>query len=303
MSPDRRLERAFARREGGLERVAGVDEAGRGPLAGPVVAAAVVWPRDRKLPTGLNDSKQVAPARRGALFHQLLAGAECVGVGLATAREIDTINILEATRLASRRALAALTPPPQGVVTDALTLPGCPWPVEPVVKGDCRCASVAAASIVAKVLRDWIMDHYAREYPGYGWEHNRGYGTAGHLAAIEALGPTTLHRMTFAGVGFFTERLRPSQTFQRMWGAGKKAAAETAHFAREREAWSWKLSASGAVAAPRIQALLQALRGESPLPDDDAMDAISRMLLAEAEAEALEAAAAAAGITTPPAWL
>lgn len=211
--PTRRPENALARRLGGGVAIAGVDEAGRGPLAGPVVAAAVIWPDNRRPPKGLNDSKQVRAEERARIFQEITAKAEAVGVGLATAREIDSINILQATRLAARRALDALPTAPAGVVSDYLTLPGCPLPVVPLVGGDCLSVNIAAASIVAKVIRDRMMDHYAAEYPGFGWESNRGYGTAEHMEALARFGPTTLHRLTFAGVGFFCEFLRPSKTF------------------------------------------------------------------------------------------
>jgi len=199
-------------------RIAGIDEAGRGPLAGPVVAAAVIWPRGARAPRGLNDSKQVSPERRAELFEEIRVRAGAAAIGLATAREIDAINILEATRLAARRAIDALPAPPDALLTDALALPGCAIPLEAIVKGDCKSISIAAASILAKVARDRLMELYALEYPGYGWEHNRGYPTADHYAAIEREGPSTLHRLSFSGIGFFTQRLRPSQTFLRLWG-------------------------------------------------------------------------------------
>ncbi len=223
--PTRRPERDLARRVGGGALIAGVDEAGRGPLAGPVVAAAVIWPDNLRTPRGLNDSKQVDPLRRRELFGEIVARAQAAAVGVATAREIDRINILEATRLAARRALDALPAQPHAVITDYLLLPGYPAPVEPIVKGDCLSVCVAAASIIAKVIRDRMMDHYSAEYPGYGWETNRGYATPDHIAALDQLGPCTLHRLTFAGVGFFTQLLRPSRTFQRVWSGAPDAAS------------------------------------------------------------------------------
>lgn len=211
--PGHRLERALSERIGAGARVAGVDEAGRGPLAGPVVAAAVIWRRGSRMPRGLNDSKQVSAADRMELFVQIAARAESAAVALATAEEIDSINILEATRLAARRALSALVPPPDAVLTDALALPGCPWPVEPVIKGDCKSVAIAAASILAKVVRDRLMDILAEQFPGYGWQSNRGYPTPDHYRALDELGPTTMHRLTFRGVSFFNARLRPSRLF------------------------------------------------------------------------------------------
>jgi ribonuclease HII len=204
-------ERTWGRTHGATF-VAGVDEAGRGPLAGPVVAAAVVFDLARPRPVGLDDSKKLSHAKRELLFEEIRKRALAYGIAEATPGEIDAINILEATRLAAKRALAMLDPAPGAIVTDALTLRHEPRPVLPIIKGDAKSASIAAASILAKVTRDRMMSRWAEEFPGYGWERNMGYPTAGHYAAIESLGPTTLHRLSFAGVTFFTVELRWSRT-------------------------------------------------------------------------------------------
>lgn len=202
MAPSIRPERALSRAHGGV-LVAGVDEAGRGPIAGPVVAGAVIFDLDAPRPRGLDDSKKLPHATRERLYGKIVKSALAWGVGVATAQEIDMMNILEATRLAARRAIAVLDPQPGAFVTDALAFRSEPRPVEAIIRGDATSVSIAAASILAKVTRDRMMDAYAREFPGYGWEHNRGYPTAEHYDAVERLGATTLHRLSFAGVGFF----------------------------------------------------------------------------------------------------
>ncbi|MCC6546144.1 ribonuclease HII [Candidatus Sumerlaeota bacterium] len=211
--PSIRVEKDFAAQCGGAW-VAGVDEAGRGPLAGPVVAAAVMLPHDQsRRPVGLRDSKELTQEKRERLFPKITRMAISYGIGIATAQEIDLYNILEATRLAAKRAIAMLSPVPGALVTDALTFPGEERPVLPLVKGDAICASISAASILAKVTRDRLMAAYAEEFPQYGWLSNRGYPTEEHYAALAAHGPTVLHRMTFQGVGFFAESPRRSPTF------------------------------------------------------------------------------------------
>ncbi|MCL4187536.1 MAG: ribonuclease HII [Rhodobacteraceae bacterium] len=183
----------------GFSAVAGVDEVGRGPLAGPVVAAAVILSGPGTI-AGLADSKALSAARRGALA-ALVRERALVGLGWASAAEIDTMNIRQASLAAMARALAALPRPPAAVLVDGRDLPpGLPWPGEAVVGGDARCLSVAAASIVAKVARDAHMVALAQQFPGYGWEHNAGYPTSGHLAALARLGPTAEHRRSFRPV-------------------------------------------------------------------------------------------------------
>ncbi|RPH84073.1 MAG: ribonuclease HII [Candidatus Rokuibacteriota bacterium] len=180
----------------GLTRVAGVDEAGRGPLAGPVVAAAVVIAPDRRV-RGLADSKVLPPERREELFALIHERAVAVGVGIVDHLTIDRINILEATRVAMSQALAALALVPELIITDFVSLRACPCPQRNLVDGDARCASVAAASIVAKVTRDRLMRELDPEYPAYGFAKHKGYATAEHIAAIDRHGLCTLHRRSF----------------------------------------------------------------------------------------------------------
>lgn len=183
----------------GYRRVAGLDEAGRGPLAGPIVAAAVILPRRFRLP-GLDDSKLVPEAERERLCEAILRRAVGVGIGRASAREIDAVNILEATRLAMRRAIAALAPPPDFLLLDALVLPGLALPQRAIVKGDGLSLSIAAASIVAKVTRDRIMAEEHRRFPLYNFLVHKGYPTPEHLRLLAAHGPCELHRLSFGPV-------------------------------------------------------------------------------------------------------
>jgi len=182
--------------------VVGVDEAGRGPLAGPVVAAAVVLDR-RKVPKGIDDSKKLCAERREALSIELRRKA-CVGVGISTVEEIDTLNIYWATMLAMERAVEALVEclgaEPAMVLVDGNRLPRWRHTATAIVSGDALCLSIAAASIIAKHERDRMMRDYDREHPGYGWASNKGYGTADHRDALTRLGPTPLHRRSFAPV-------------------------------------------------------------------------------------------------------
>lgn len=182
----------------GYRLIAGVDEAGRGPLAGPVVAAAVILPGKFDLP-GLNDSKQVSPALRERLFIGIRQQAT-VGVGIVHAAEIDEINILQATLRAMCLAVGRLRQPPEYLLVDGITPVPLPLPQQTIKKGDSRSCSIAAASIVAKVVRDRMMIAYDRRYPGYGFAGHKGYGAASHLQAIARLGPSPLHRRTFRGV-------------------------------------------------------------------------------------------------------
>jgi len=193
-----RFEQAAWRR--GLTRVAGVDEAGRGPLAGPVVAAAVILPPGGRI-EGVDDSKRLTTEERTRLCDVIGARAVAVGVGMADPATIDRVNILEATRLAMRQALAALAAAPELVLTDYVVLDGLECPQKNLVQGDRRSASVAAASIVAKVTRDRIMEAADRDYPEYGFGRHKGYPTPEHRAALVRHGPCPLHRRTFAGVG------------------------------------------------------------------------------------------------------
>lgn len=181
----------------GFAFIAGVDEAGRGPLAGPVVAAAVILPRQGELP-GVFDSKQLTDARRRVLRDEIMEIAQ-VAVGIADVQEIDTLNILRATHLAMHRAVAGLEKV-DFVLVDGLPVKGFPCPAENMVKGDALSASIAAASIVAKVHRDELMEKLDEEYPGYGFAVHKGYGTAAHLEALKRLGVTPVHRRSFAPV-------------------------------------------------------------------------------------------------------
>ena len=180
----------------GLTRIAGVDEAGRGPLAGPVVAAAVVIAPDRRV-RGMADSKVLPPERREELFALIHERAVAVGVGIVDHLTIDRINILEATRLAMDQALAALALIPELIITDFVSLRACPCPQRNLVDGDARCASVAAASIVAKVTRDRLMRELDAEFPAYGFAKHKGYATAEHIAAIDRHGLCPQHRRSF----------------------------------------------------------------------------------------------------------
>ena len=183
----------------GLTLVAGLDEAGRGPLAGPVVAAAVVIAPERRI-KGLRDSKVLPPERREALFSVIYERAISVGVGIVDHLTIDRINILQATKLAMVQALAGLTVQPELVITDFVALPALPCPQRNLVDGDARCATVAAASIVAKVTRDRMMLEADKQFPEYGFAQHKGYATPEHLAALDRHGACPLHRRTFAGV-------------------------------------------------------------------------------------------------------
>lgn len=180
----------------GLTRIAGVDEAGRGPLAGPVVAAAVVIAPDRRI-RGMADSKLLAPDRREELFALIQERAVAVGVGIVDHLTIDRINILEATRVAMVQALAGLAVVPELVITDFVALRALACPQRNLVDGDARCASVAAASIVAKVTRDRLMRALDAEFPVYGFARHKGYATPEHLAAIDRHGLCPLHRRSF----------------------------------------------------------------------------------------------------------
>ena len=183
----------------GVGRVAGIDEAGRGPLAGPVVAAAVILAPDRRV-ASLADSKLLTPERREELFLVIHERALAVGVSAVDHETIDRVNILEATRRAMAGALAALSVVPELVITDYVALPALPCPQRNLVAGDRRCASVAAASIVAKVTRDRLMLEADRRFPEYGFARHKGYATVEHLAALDRHGPCPIHRRSFAGV-------------------------------------------------------------------------------------------------------
>jgi len=182
----------------GVTPLCGIDEAGRGPLAGPVVASAVILNRN-KVPLGINDSKKLTEAKRETIYEQLLECAE-VGVGVATVEEIDEINILQASLLAMSRAYDALPARACFALIDGIHAPKLSCPTQTVKKGDARSLSIAAASIIAKVTRDRLMHALALDYPAYDWGNNKGYGSPKHLIALREIGAAPQHRKTFAPV-------------------------------------------------------------------------------------------------------
>ncbi|MBX7243983.1 MAG: ribonuclease HII [Candidatus Sumerlaeaceae bacterium] len=211
-------------RANGYARVAGLDEAGRGPLAGPVCAAAVIFPQGTRI-DGVNDSKQLTHEQREELFVQIQEAGK-VGVGLAFPEEIDAVNILNATKLACHRALQSLPILPDYLLLDALTLGNCTIPQEGLVKGDARCFSIAAASIVAKVTRDRLMTRYAEEFPQYEFGRHKGYPTEFHYARIEEHGLSTIHRRSFFDPGFLQDTKVFSVSFLSIHEALRRATGE-----------------------------------------------------------------------------
>jgi ribonuclease HII len=195
----------------GVQAVAGIDEAGRGALAGPVAAAAIILPADPDLSqqlTGVKDSKQMTPLARTRWAIRLKEIALTWGVGFASAEEIDAIGILPATCLAARRAVEQLKPPPEHLLIDYIRLPEISIPQTSLVKGDARCTSIAAASILAKTSRDLTCNELDERYPGYGFRQHKGYGTAAHLAALQRLGPAPVHRRSFAPIARYQDGAR-----------------------------------------------------------------------------------------------
>ena len=182
----------------GMELIAGVDEVGRGPLAGPVVAAAVILPKACKIP-GLNDSKKIPKSKHKEIYEAVLQNAIAIGIGIKDNHVIDQVNIYEATKLAMMEAIGQLEPQPQHLLIDAMKL-DLPIPQTSIIKGDANSLSIAAASIVAKVTRDQMMEEFDREYPGYDFAQNAGYGTANHLDGLHQLGVTPIHRRSFEPV-------------------------------------------------------------------------------------------------------
>ncbi len=187
-----------AQRNKGYTKIAGVDEAGRGPLAGPVISAAVVLPPTFDAP--VNDSKQLTPRQRERLFDRIYAEAEAVGVGIVDVADIDRINILQASRLSMAMAVSKLDPPPDFLLIDGRHDIPAEQPQAAIVKGDARSISIAAASIVAKVSRDRIMCQYHDQFPQFGFDRHKGYPTKAHREAIALHGPCSIHRRTFRGV-------------------------------------------------------------------------------------------------------
>ena len=188
----------YERKYSEFSHICGIDEVGRGPLAGPVVAAAVILPKNHQI-LYLNDSKQMSEAKREELYQIIMEQAVAVGVGMVSHQVIDQINILQATYEAMRQAVSRLSVTPDCLLNDAVTIPGLPMRQVPIVKGDAKSASIAAASIVAKVTRDHMMMEYDSMYPGYGFASNKGYGAAQHIQALKELGPCPIHRKTFIG--------------------------------------------------------------------------------------------------------
>ena len=182
----------------GIDLIAGVDEVGRGPLAGPVVAAAVILPKACKI-LGLNDSKKIPKSKHKEIYEAVLQNAVAIGIGIKDNQVIDQVNIYEATKLAMMEAIGQLEPQPQHLLIDAMRL-DLPISQTSIIKGDANSLSIAAASIVAKVTRDQMMEEFDREYPGYDFAQNAGYGTSNHLAVLDQLGVTPIHRRSFEPV-------------------------------------------------------------------------------------------------------
>ena len=209
-----RVEKELRRR--GYRLIAGVDEVGRGALAGPVVAAAVVLPEGCVFP-GLDDSKKMDAESRRRLDVELRRCAMGLGIGVVSAREIDGRDILRASLQAMRIAIEALRPEPEAILLDAVTVPGIRRPQLPIVHGDALCSSIAAASVVAKVYRDRLLDELASRFPAYGFEHHKGYGTVEHWEALRLAGPCPEHRLSYHGVvldpsGVTDPRIRTAET-------------------------------------------------------------------------------------------
>ena len=192
------LMRSFEHEYEACSAICGIDEAGRGPLAGPVAAAAVILPKDCVI-LYLNDSKKLSPARRDALFDEIMEKAVAYHVGIVSPERIDEINILQATYEAMRKAVAGLSVTPDLLLNDAVTIPEIGIRQVPIVKGDAKSVSIAAASILAKVTRDRMMEEYDAMWPEYGFAKHKGYGTAQHIAALKEYGPCPIHRRSFIG--------------------------------------------------------------------------------------------------------
>ena len=188
--------RSFEHQYEGYGAVCGIDEVGRGPLAGPVVAGAVILPTDCEI-LYLNDSKKLSEKKRELLYDEIMKKAVATGIGVISPARIDEINILQATYEAMRMAISNLKVQPSVLLNDAVTIPLVEIPQVPIIKGDAKSVSIAAASIIAKVTRDHMMVEYEEIYPGYSFASNKGYGSAQHIAALKELGPTPIHRWTF----------------------------------------------------------------------------------------------------------
>lgn len=178
--------------------ICGIDEVGRGPLAGPVVAGAVILPKNCEI-LYLNDSKQLSAEKREQLYDVILEHAVAVGIGIVSPQRIDEINILQATYEAMRQVIEKLNPQPAVLLNDAVRIPQVAIQQVPIIKGDAKSVSIAAASIVAKVTRDRMMEQYEEVFPGYGFARNKGYGSKDHIEALQTMGPTAIHRRSFIG--------------------------------------------------------------------------------------------------------
>ena len=189
---------AYEREYAACTAICGIDEAGRGPLAGPVAAGAVILPKDCRI-LYLNDSKKLSPARRDALFDEIREKAVAFSIGISSPERIDEINILQATYEAMRKAVAGLSVQPDLLLNDAVTIPEVNIRQVPIVRGDAKSVSIAAASILAKVTRDRMMEEYDAMWPEYGFAKHKGYGTAQHIAALKEYGPCPIHRRSFIG--------------------------------------------------------------------------------------------------------
>ena len=190
--------RAYEKEYAACGSICGIDEVGRGPLAGPVVAGAVILKPDTEI-LYLNDSKKLSEKKREALYDEIMEKAAATGIGIVSAARIDEINILQATYEAMRQAIGKLKHKPQLLLNDAVTIPGVSIKQVPIIKGDAKSISIAAASIIAKVTRDRMMVEYDRTYPQYGFASNKGYGAKAHIEAIKKFGPTPIHRRSFIG--------------------------------------------------------------------------------------------------------
>lgn len=186
----------YEKKYGSYLAICGIDEVGRGPLAGPVVAGAVILPKNHQI-LYLNDSKKLSEKKREELFAVIMKEAVATGIGMVSLAKIDEINILQATYEAMRLAIADLGTEPDLLLNDAVTIPGVPYRQIPIIKGDAQSVSIAAASIIAKVTRDRLMVEYDKVIPGYEFAKNKGYGTKAHIAALKELGPSPIHRATF----------------------------------------------------------------------------------------------------------
>ena len=187
---------SFEREYGDHQAICGIDEVGRGPFAGPVVAAAVILPKDCDI-LYLNDSKKLSEKKRELLYDEIYEKAVAIGIGMSSEEVIDEINILQATYEAMRQAVSRLSVQPQLLLNDAVTIPEIQIPQVPIIKGDAKSVSIAAASIVAKVTRDRMMEEYDKVLPEYGFASNKGYGSAAHIEALKKYGPSPIHRKTF----------------------------------------------------------------------------------------------------------